>query len=312
MIELKTMTINSAADGLPLSILYAEAEEPKGILQCCHGMVEHKERYEKFLMFVAEKGYYVYIHDMRGHGASVKSPEDLGYFYKGNPLNCVEDLKTINDHLHEKYPDLPVFLFGHSMGSLEVRAYCKRYDDTISGLIVCGSPSYNKATSMGHLMVKALRLVRGERHRSKMLNNIALGSYNEPFIKESPSVNNWLSVDRENIAEYDRDPLCGYIFTLNGFDVLMNLMKEVYARPGWFIKNRKMPVLFISGEDDPCRAGDEGFNYAVDLMKHIGYENTTSKLYPGLRHEILREEPERSAEVMTDIVDALDTWRSNV
>lgn len=308
MIELKTMTINSAADGLPLSVLYAEAEEPKGILQCCHGMVEHKERYEKFLLFMAEKGYHVYIHDMRGHGASIKAPDDLGYFYKGDPMNCVEDLKTINDYLHEKYPDLPVFLFGHSMGSLEVRAYCKRYDDTISGLIVCGSPSYNKAAPMGHMLVKCMSIFRGERHRSPMINNIAMGPYNEPFKDEGPSHCNWLSVDRENVAEYDRDPLCGYIFTLNGFHVLMTMMEEVYTKPGWFLKNRNLPVLFISGEDDPCRTDDASFEHAVGLMKHIGYENTTSKLYPGLRHEILREAPERSAEVMKDIADTLDSW----
>ena len=310
MIELKTMTIESAADGLPLSIMYAEAENPKGIVQLCHGMVEHKERYEGFLKFLAEQGYHAYIHDMRGHGASILNKEDLGYFYKGDPMNCIADLKTINDWLHEKYPDLPVFLFGHSMGSLEVRAYCKKYDDTIKGLLVCGSPSYNSATPMGHLLVKAMRLVRGDRFRSKMLNNIALGSYNEPFLNEGPSPCNWLSVNRENVADYEKDPYCGYIFTLNGFNVLMTLMKEVYTDRGWACKNPNMPVLFISGEDDPCRAGDEGFSHAVRSMETAGYSNVSGKLYPGLRHEILREAPDQAMAVMRDIADTLEKWQS--
>ncbi|MBQ1303019.1 MAG: lysophospholipase [Firmicutes bacterium] len=310
MIELKTMTIESAADGLPLSILYAEAENPKGIVQICHGMVEHKERYENFVKYLAEQGYHAYIHDMRGHGASIRSKEDLGYFYKGDPLNCITDLKTINDYLHETYPELPVYLFGHSMGSLEVRTYCKKYDDTISGLIVCGSPSYNSATPLGHLMVKAIGLVRGKRFRSKMLNNIALGSYNEPFLQEGPSPSNWLSVNRENVADYDRDPLCGYIFTINGFNVLMTLMKEVYTEKGWACKNPDLPVLFISGEDDPCRAGDKGFAHAVDSMKKAGYANVDSKLYPGLRHEILREAPVQALAVMKDVVDTLEKWQN--
>ena len=311
MISLKTKIIESAVDGLPLSVLYVEAEDqPRGILQCCHGMVEHKERYEGFMYYMAQHGWHVFLHDMRGHGASILHKDDPGYFYKGDPLNCVEDIRSINEQIRRDYPNLPVYAFGHSMGSLVVRAYCKKYDDTIDGLVVCGSPSYNKAAPLGHLLVKTLTLFRGDRYRSKLINNMALGSYNKPFRNEGPSPANWLSAYRDNVADYDEDPLCGFIFTLNGFNVLMTLMKEVYVDRNWVCRNPKMPVLFISGEDDPCRGGDKGFAQAVESMKKAGYANVDSKVYPGLRHEILREAPVQALAVMKDVVDTLEKWQS--
>ena len=159
---MNTDTIISPVDGLKLALMYtAPADEPKGIVQIAHGMCEHKERYAPLMEFLADNGYSVVCHDHRGHGASVKSPEDLGYMGKGGWLAMVKDTKAVTDWAKEKWPGLPLTLFGHSMGSMVVRSYAKRYDKDIDSLIVCGCPSDNPAKSAGILLAKMTGRVKG-------------------------------------------------------------------------------------------------------------------------------------------------------
>lgn len=306
MSSIQKTSIKSLFDDLPLSVIYSEAEKPVGILQCCHGMTEYKDRYRHFIKYMADNGFHCCMHDMRGHGESVLAPDDLGYFYADGKNGCVYDILTINRYLHEKYPDLPVFLLGHSMGSLEVRAYCKSYDHTISGLILCGSPSPVKAASFGKPLIKLLTLVHGERHRSNFINNIVLGAYNKPYSKESSSRNNWISANKENVRNYDSDPLCGFTFTLNGFRTLLDFMEETYSAKGWQVSNPELPVFFISGEDDPCRGSDVDFKNALAAMNRAGYVHLDYKLYPKARHELLNET--LRYDVMKDILDKLKMW----
>ena len=147
----------SDADGLNISVLRCEpAGQPQGIVQLVHGMAEHKERYEDFMRFLAEHGYVSVLHDHRGHGKSVKEEADLGYMYNSGGAYLIDDIRQLNAQLHQEYPTMPVYMFGHSMGSLAVRAYLKRYDDTIDALIVCGSPSKNPAAGAGRLLARLL------------------------------------------------------------------------------------------------------------------------------------------------------------
>ena len=139
-------TIRSSYDNLGLAMLISEPSgTPKGIVQIVHGMCEHKERYIPFMEYLSDAGYICIIHDHRGHGESVISEEDLGYMYKGGWQALVEDIHSVRLEAEKMFPSLPYTLIGHSMGSMAVRSYTKRYDDTIDTLFVCGCPSYNNA-----------------------------------------------------------------------------------------------------------------------------------------------------------------------
>ena len=120
--------ITSKQDGLKLEIAIMECENPKGIVQFSHGMAEHKERYFDFMQYLNERGYICVIHDHRGHGSSVKSKNDYGYFYTENVDYIVDDLFQVTEYVCEKYPGLEVTLFSHSMGTLVARCYLKKYD----------------------------------------------------------------------------------------------------------------------------------------------------------------------------------------
>ena len=285
---MKTLKLNSSADGVKLSVAVLEpVGEPKGIFQISHGMAEHKERYYPFMQYLAANGYVCVIHDHRGHGASVQSPEDLGYMGKGGATALVEDLRLVQEWACKEYPGLPVTLFGHSMGSMVVRAFARKYDDRIFRLIVCGCPSENPMKGMGAALSWIVGVLRGWHYRPALINSISFDSYNKPFEAEGPCA--WLSANRDNVKEYLADPLCGFCFTANGFLNLMRIMGMCYSPKGWQMKNPSMPVLFVSGADDPCRIDDKAFAKAVQFMRDRGYTNVKSKLYKGLRHEILLE-----------------------
>lgn len=298
-----TANITSEYDSIPISIIHSvkSAEKPKAIVQIVHGMCEHKERYLDFMTFLAEKGYYCIIHDHRGHGESVKSAEDLGYFYTGGYRAMVEDTKAVSVFAKKDCgEDIPFFLLGHSMGSMIVRSYTKLYDKDIDKLIVCGSPSANPAAGIGKMLARLIGSIKGDRHRPAIIQKISFGAFNKNF-KGEESPNAWVCSDPEVIKAYDNDPLCNYTFTVNGFHNLFSLMQDCYGTDGWAMNRPGLPILFISGAEDPCLTNEKSFLKAVDNMKKAGYKNVSYRLYPGMRHEILNEKDKFT--VWNDVAD---------
>ena len=180
--DTRSFTLRSAHDGLDISVMAITPESsPKAIVQLVHGMCEYKERYVPFMEFLCSEGYACVIHDHRGHGASVKSADDLGYFYSGGWNGIVSDILTVNEEIRKMYPGIPVYLFGHSLGSLAVRSFTKRYDNRIDGLIVCGSPSRNPAAGAGKMLAKVIAAFKGDRHRPAIIQKIAFEGFNRNF-----------------------------------------------------------------------------------------------------------------------------------
>ena len=296
------LKIKSDFDGLQLDVLLEIPEKVKGIVQIAHGMAEYKERYLGFMKFLCANGYVACINDHRGHGNSVKDPKDLGYFYDKTGKAIVDDVHQITLYLKERFPNVPVILFGHSMGSFVVRAYTRLYDKDIDKLVVCGSPSYNSAAKVGVGLIDFLIALKGERNISKMMVNMATGGYDKPYAAEGH--NAWLSVNKENVEKYNNDPKCGFPFTLNGYRNLMVLMQDAYAKDGWKLNNKDLPVLFISGSGDPCAESKEKWQEAIADMKSHGYNNVTGKMYEGYRHEILLDDCKE--EVMKDVLEFIN------
>ncbi len=312
-------TIKSQHDNLELGVsLRIPAGKPRGILQLVHGMAEHRERYHVFMDYCAKQGFVVIIHDHRGHGASVKSAEDYGYFYQNGVQGIIDDVHQVTEYVKNRFPGLPLTLFGHSMGSLVVRCYMQQYDADVDGLIVCGSPSKRIGAGTGKLIAKFLQIFHGDKYRSKFVNQLAFGGYNQKSAKLArrngqnvdmnehyPTLNSWIVSDPAVVAAYDADPRDGFTFTLNGFETLFGLVQRAYSKQGWKMANPEAPIFFISGADDPCLISHKDFAKAVNFMRQRGYQHVTSKLYPGMRHEILNEVGK--AEVWRDVVAHLQS-----
>lgn len=288
--ELQKISLVSEQDGLVLDVLTAKPEDtPKAVVQIVHGMSEHKERYLPFMEYLCGHGYACVIHDHRGHGASIRNKDDLGYLYGKGAEYLTEDMHQVTSYAKQVFPELPVLLFGHSMGSMVVRASLKSYDNELAGLIVCGSPSYNAASGIGRLLAKAIGTVKGDHTRSKFLQLLSFGAFSKKHLKDG-STNSWICTVREEVQAYDDGPLCGFVFTANGFYHLYGLMREAYGKKGWQVKNPALPIRFISGADDPCLISEKKFQKAVAFLQDRGYTDVTSRLYAGKRHELLNED----------------------
>ena len=303
---METFTVPGAADGVLLKTLVVAPESPKAVVQLVHGMAEHKERYIPFMNYLSEAGYACVICDLRGHGETVEKKEDLGWLGKGGMKALVDDVNCVTVWIQEHYPGIPCFLFGHSMGSMVVRSYIKRYDRDVAGVIVCGSPSKNPAAGLGDFLAGCIGLFRGQRYRSQFLADLCTGNNDKKFASDSIK-NAWLSVNRANVEAYNHDPLCGFVFTVNGYrNGLFRLMKDIYSPDGWTVTKPDMPIHFIAGAEDPCIISLKKFSQAVSFLRNRGYRDVTSQVYPGMRHEILNETGRE--DVWRDVRTRLDGW----
>lgn len=295
---MERLKINSSCDNLPLDVIISTCADPKGIVQIAHGMCEYKERYLDFINNLNQNGYIVIIHDHRGHGKSVLNENDLGYFYNDGASAIVEDIYLLSKYIKNRFNDLPLYLLGHSMGSLIVRNYIQKYDYEIDGLIICGSPSYNKLTKVGKVVCKLFMVVKDERYCSKLMQKMFFGAFNKRFDKQ----NEWTCSDRNIVDAYNQDPLCTFIFTINGFYNLLTLMQRTYQSIDYSI-NSELPILFISGRDDPCLINEKAFKQAVKHIKNSGYQDVNVILFDKMRHEILNEQNKQ--EVYNSIINFL-------
>ena len=269
------------------------------VVQISHGMMDYVGRYRGMAEALCASGIALCGHDHLGHGDSVKASDDYGFFAsRGGYRYVIDDVKRMNDLIRKELPGVPVVLLGHSMGSFIARLYAVDYSDSIDGLIIHGTAGPNPATGAGLLLVKILRAIKGERHRSKFVCSLADGGYNKGFDPAEGS-GAWLTRDPSMVADRVGNPKNDFIFTLAGYEDLFTFLGNCNAK-AWFSGfPKKLPTLVISGENDPAGGFGKGVRYVYDNLKKNGAD-VTLKLYPGARHELFMET--NREEVFSDLI----------
>ena len=289
--------------------VYAQSWAPvgtpvKGIVQIAHGMAEYSNRYADFAKYLCSRGYAVFINDHIGHGKSVSSRDDLGYFGEKDGWEIlVKDVKALSDIAKKAYPQKPLIIFGHSMGSFIARSYSQKYGTDISAAIYCGTSGKNPAAGMGIKIAEFIAKRKGARYRSEFINSLAFGNYNKR-IKDKRTDFDWLSTNTENVDKYVADPDCGYLFTAVGYKDLFSITKDVSSKMWYKNVPYILPILIISGSMDPVGNYGQGVRQVYDDLKKTGHKDVTMKIYEGLRHEILNET--NREEVFDDVANWLD------
>ena len=280
-LPIKTQIVYSKVDKHPLSMAIIEPQgTPKGIVCFSHGMAEHKERYYPFMQYLAKHGYVCEMHDHRGHGASITKKAGLGDFGTNKVRAISDDLQQMVTYMQEQYPGLPTYLFCHSMGTMVGRMYLQDYDSSLDKIVLCGPPPGGRGgRSRGNF--KAWWRNFWAPHKVHSTRTF------EAMDNGGPK-NTWLSVNQENVDAYNADPLCGFPFTNNGNYNLGNISREM-SKENWGIDNPELDIWLIAGEDDRAIGNPKMFEGLVEFVKSQGYRNVDSKLYPGLRHELLNE-----------------------
>ena len=303
--DLKEFEFNSGFDGLLVSAAIAvPSENICGVVQIIHGMNEHKERYFPFMDYLAEQGFVSVIHDNRGHGKSICTPDDLGFMFRNGGEGFVSDIAQLTQIVKETYPDKPLFMIGHSMGSLGARCFLKNNDSRINGLVLLGCPCYSRFSGFVRAIESAVSKKLGSRFRSDKIYEVSESILNKKFNRDLP--HSWICSDKQVVEAFNADPLCNFRYTLNGYEGLLYLLRETYSKKGWNVQNPHLPIRFISGKDDPCMLSERKFFKAVNMLEKLGYESISHRLFDGMRHEVLNEK--NNINVWKDIAKTLFSW----
>lgn len=275
--------------------------KPKGIVQISHGMCEYFDRYEEFTKYLLENGFIVCGNDDIGHGNSINSENDRGYFSKKDGYKyLIEDTKTLNNIVRDKFNNLPIFLFGHSMGSLVLRCYIAKYGDSIDGAILCGTVGPQPLATAGIKLANIMAKSKGDHYKSQKLYNLALDFANIKFFPVSTRFD-WTCSDEEEVKKHVTDEKRNFLFTVSAFSDVFRLVN--LSNSNRVIKTipKNLPLFLISGELDPIGENGIGVKKVFKLYKEQGIKNVTIKLYPKARHELVNEKIKE--EVYEDILN---------
>lgn len=279
-------------------------DAPVGIVQICHGIAEHQGRYDAFAKKLAENGYVVSGNDHLGHGKSIANEKELGFFSENGGWElAVGDVRKLYERLRERYTKLPLFIFGHSMGSFIARTYIIRYHDGPDGLILSGT-----GQQPAPLLAAGIALAKSEIRRkgsdlpTKLVNDIAFGSYNRK-IKNPQTDYDWLSSNTESVQAYIDDPFCGFVPSPSMFRDMFTGIKYI-SRPRNIQRvNKTLPVFLVSGTADPVGDYGKGVMRVYNDYMEAGLSDVTLKLYNGARHELIADFCRE--EVFADVLDWL-------
>ena len=265
--------------------------EVKAVLQITHGMTEHMGRYEAFARYLCSMGITVAGFDLRGHG---KNPGDaeVASFGEGGWAASIEDMRLFYELLEQRLTVVPHYMLGFSLGSFLLREYLTKYPDEgeVAGAIIMGTghqPGWLLSIMMG--IVNGQIKKAGFDKTTDLVHQLSFGTYNQKF-KPNRTTADWLCADETELDKYLADPLVRKDISAGLFWELLGSMKRTgsaYEYDGW---DTSIPILLISGQDDPVGDGGKGVQEISRRMKKSGMENVTIKLFPGARHDLLHEE----------------------
>lgn len=296
MTKLESQYIPSSLAGHSLHTLIWSPESPRAVLQIVHGMAEHIARYNEFARFLCDNGIAVIGHSHLGHGLTAKDESELGFIADRKGWeHLVKDVHIIRGYAQKLFPGLPHVILGHSMGSFVVRTYITRPEaDGLAGAVISGTGNQPAALAgAGKFIAGIIRIFKGKRHRSALLNGMSFGSYNKAF-EPTRTESDWLSKNEENVDQYVADPMCGFCFTVKGFCDLFDGLKYICKPKNIAKVSKSLPCLFIAGEKDPVGNNGAGVTQVVRMFRSAGIADASAVLYPNDRHEVLNETDRQS------------------
>lgn len=291
----------TAADDCELYIRSwgSDIKDAKAVIIISHGMTEHIARYKELAAFFNRNGFIVYGDDHRGHGRTGEKQGQLGFIAEANGFELlVEDLHLLIQYVKKQHKGLPIFIYGHSMGSFITRNFIQKYSEEVAGVLLAGSGFFPERSSKVGLEIASLQ---NPRNKSTFMNNLIFGNYNSKIAQKLTSFD-WLTRDRQVVEDYIADPLSGYIPTAGFFvDLLTGILQMQDPKCNKQIR-KDLPIAFISGEADPVGNYSKGVFQAAESYTEAGLSDVLVTIYPDARHELHQEINKE------DVFDFLHQW----
>ncbi len=269
------------------AVIWRPEGEPAAVLQIIHGMEEYAARYDAFARAAAAQGILVCAEDHLGHGLTANEGE-LGHFPDGGDEFVLKDVRALTLRAKRLAPGAPVVLMGHSMGSFFCRVYISRFGRELAGAVIMGTGFKDAFTIGAGKAVSAVTgALRGKTYKSGLIKKLAFGGYNRRF-RPVRTPCDWLSADGDNADAYVADPLCGFGFTCGGYSGLFSVIGKACSKKAFAAAPEDLPLLIVSGEDDPVGDFGKGVRKVYGEYKKAGLKPRLA-LYKGARHEILND-----------------------
>ena len=278
----------------------AAGARPRGVVQVIHGMAEHVERYGALACLFAAHGFVVCGDDHAGHGASC-DPDSYGCLpARGGAEALVADEHTLRRLMTERVGAyVPYLLLGHSLGSYIARVYLAERGEGLAGVVLSGTGTLPVAVSWaGHALARLTCAARGEDYRSKLLDGMGVGGYARAV--PGPTGCEWLSHNEKNVATYVADSRCGFMFSAGGYAAVTKLTARACSLAWARRAPHDVPLLFVSGAEDPVGDNGRGVRAAAELARRAGQRHVDVRIYEGMRHEIFNEDD--GGRVMADVL----------
>lgn len=277
-------------------------KKPQGIVQISHGMAEHSARYSDTAQQLCAAGFIVFAHDHRGHGQSMNGSPSGQYASKDGWSLVKSDLSLVQTHISDAYPNLPLFLLGHSMGSFISMSYLIDFNPKLAGVILSGS-NYDHPIRYRALkpVIKAEKLRIGATGKSPLINFLTFGSFNKGVTNPTTHYD-WLSRDPNEVEKYINDDACGFLCTNQLWDDLTDGLISISSNTQLKEIESALPIYLFAGCKDPVGENSKGVRRLTHKLISSGHTDVTCKLYPDGRHEMLNETNK------AEVVDNLIAW----
>ena len=285
------------------AVIWLPEQEIKAVLQITHGMTEHMDRYESLAADLCSRGIAVAGFDLRGHGKNPGNPE-IASFGEGGWTASIEDMRLFFMELRSRFPGVPHYMLGFSLGSFLLREYLTKYpcEAELAGAIIAGhQPGWILAVMMA--IVKGAFKKAGFDGTTDLIKQLSFGTYNQKF-KPNRTEADWLCSDVSALDAYLADPLVRKNISAGLFWELLGSMKRsgsAFEYDGW---DTSLPILLISGREDPVGDAGNGVRTIYNRMKKVGMENVALNLLPNARHDIFHEEANGTAEAVRHCIAA--------
>lgn len=290
-----------ANDGHRIPCRHWPVANARAVIHIVHGMAEHSGSYADVAQALNTAGYAVFAHDHRCHGLATAA-DQLGNVSAQQHWDGVcHDMATVNADIHHRYPELPLIVLGHSMGSFIAQNFAQHFPDQLNLLLLEGSsfeaPWFTTLASwLGRF--ECWRL--GENGRSPLIHALSFGGFNKAF-KKPRTAFDWLSRDNDFVDRYVADPLCGFQLSNAYWRDFVKGLSELYSPHSLKRLRSDLPIYVFSGDKDPVgHQGHGAENLALALRDIADCRDVTLRLYPDARHDLLHET--NRDEVLTDLL----------
>lgn len=298
------LIMQNVRHGTSIAAYHWPHDKPRAVVHINHGLAEHAQRYEGFAQSLHQAGFAVYAHDHRGHGATTAPDAPQGIFSMTHDgvERVLADISVVHGHIRTKQGQLPLIMFGHSMGGLITMNYALQNPNSLTGAAV-----WNSNFSAGLLGRVAQGILRYERFRlgSDVPSHIMPKLTFQDWAKKTPNATtpfDWLSHIPAEVQAYINDPLCGWDASVSLWDDIFKLIFSGGATSDASAAAKSLPFHLLGGGQDPATDNGKAVEKHAANMIAAGFTAVEKTIYPDARHETLND---RDAALATD---TLITW----